>query len=37
MFTWTELDAPAGEYLVGFIVEDLDGNAYQMYEQITVQ
>jgi len=37
MFTWTELDAPAGEYLVGFIVEDLDGNAHQMYEQVTVQ
>ncbi len=37
MFTWTELSAPAGEYLVGFIVEDLDGNAYQMYEQVTVQ
>lgn len=37
MFTWTELTAPAGEYLVGFIVEDLDGNAYQMYEQVTVQ
>ncbi|MBN2391540.1 MAG: hypothetical protein JXR84_12515 [Anaerolineae bacterium] len=37
MFTWTELDATAGDYLVGFIVEDLDGNAYQVYEQVTVQ
>ncbi|MGC9397297.1 MAG: clostripain-related cysteine peptidase [Anaerolineae bacterium] len=37
MFTWTELDAAVGDYLVGFIVEDLDGNAYQVYEQVTVQ
>ncbi len=34
---WTELDAAAGEYVVGFIVEDLDGNAVESYAQITVE
>jgi hypothetical protein len=37
MFTWKELDAAPGLYLVGFIVEDLDGNATQVYDQVTVQ
>ncbi len=37
MFTWRELNAAPGLYLVGFIVEDLDGNATQVYEQVTVQ
>jgi hypothetical protein len=37
MFTWEELDAAAGEYIVGFIVEDLDGNANEVYERVTVQ
>ena len=37
MFTWKELYAPAGEYLIGFFVEDMDGNAYQKYTQITVE
>lgn len=36
-FIWEELDAAAGEYLVGFIVEDLDGNQQQVYTPITVQ
>jgi hypothetical protein len=36
-FTWQELDAAAGEYIVGFIVEDLDGNRTQVYERVTVQ
>ena len=31
MFTWEELDAAPGEYIVGFIVEDLDGNASEVY------
>ena len=35
-FIWQELDAAAGPYLVGFIVEDLDGNKTEVYEQITV-
>ncbi len=34
---WVELDAAAGEYIVGFIVEDLDGNAYQVFTQVTVE
>jgi hypothetical protein len=36
-FTWKELDAAAGEYMVGFIVEDLDGNTQQTYAPITVE
>lgn len=36
-FTWVELDAPAGEYVVGFIVEDLDGNNFEAYTQINVR
>jgi hypothetical protein len=37
MFTWKAVDAPAGEYMVGFVVEDLDGNQQQALTQITVQ
>jgi hypothetical protein len=37
MFTWQDLDAAQGEYIVGFVVEDLDGNAYESYANITVQ
>jgi Clostripain family len=37
MFTWKELDAAAGTYIVGFIVEDLDGKSTEVYEQVTVQ
>jgi hypothetical protein len=37
MFTWEELDAAVGEYVVGFIVEDLDGNAYEAYTTVTVE
>jgi hypothetical protein len=36
-FTWQEQDAAAGTYIVGFIVEDLDGNKTHVYEQITVE
>ncbi len=36
-FTWVELYAAAGNYVIGFIVEDLDGNQYPIYTQITVQ
>ncbi|MGB8983365.1 MAG: clostripain-related cysteine peptidase [Anaerolineales bacterium] len=36
-FVWEQLYAAAGEYLVGFIIEDLDGNQYPVYTQITVQ
>ena len=37
MFTWEELDAARGTYIVGFVVEDLDGNAYETYEQVLVE
>jgi hypothetical protein len=37
MFTWEELDAAVGEYIVGFIAEDLDGNAYETYTSVSVE
>jgi hypothetical protein len=37
MFTWKELDAAQGEYIVGFLVEDLDGNITEVYERVTVE
>jgi hypothetical protein len=37
MFVWEELYAAPGDYIVGFIVEDLDGNSYQVYEQVRVE
>lgn len=36
-FRWRDLDAAAGEYVVGFIVEDLDGNPTRVFQRITVQ
>jgi len=36
-FTWKDLDAAAGEYIVGFTVEDLDGNPRRVFERINVQ
>ena len=36
-FKWVQLYAAAGDYVVGFIAEDLDGNQYPMYTQITVR
>jgi hypothetical protein len=36
-FTWEELIAAEGVYVVGFIVEDLDGNQYQGFTEIEVQ
>ena len=35
--TWQQFFAAQGEYLVGFIIEDLDGNQFPIYTQITVQ
>ena len=35
-FTWEQLYAAPGDYVVGFIIEDLDGNQYPVYTQITV-
>jgi hypothetical protein len=37
MFTWEELDAAPGEYIVGFIVQDLDGKAHEVYTTVTVE
>ncbi len=37
MFSWDTLDAPAGEYVVGFIAEDRDGNPYEVYANVTVR
>ena len=35
--TWKEMDAAAGEYVVGFIAEDLDGNQSAVYGTVTVR
>jgi hypothetical protein len=37
MFTWKTLDAAAGDYAVGFVVEDLDGNKKEALTRITVK
>jgi hypothetical protein len=37
MFMWEDLDAAQGEYIVGFVVEDLDGNAYEAFNVVTVE
>ncbi|MEN8172561.1 MAG: clostripain-related cysteine peptidase [Chloroflexota bacterium] len=36
-FTWQELYAAPGEYIVGFIIEDFDGVQYPVYTQLTVR
>ena len=36
-FLWEELDAAAGDYIVGFAVSDLDGNTSQAFTNITVK
>jgi hypothetical protein len=35
-FSWKDLDAAAGEYIVGITVEDLDGNLKRVFEYITI-
>lgn len=37
MFTWEVLDAAAGQYVVGFIIEDLDGNAQVVFAPVAVR
>jgi len=37
MFTVETLTAPVGTYVVGFIVQDLDGSQQQAYAQVTVR
>lgn len=34
---WEEIYAAPGLYVVGFIIEDLDGNSYPVYTQVTVE
>jgi hypothetical protein len=36
-FAWEQVYAPAGQYIVGFMVSDLDGNLKQAFTQVTVQ
>jgi hypothetical protein len=36
-FIWKSLDAAAGEYVVGFIIEDLDGNPKYALDRVTVK
>jgi len=37
MFSWIEYDGAAGDYIVGFAVQDLDGNRKESYQRVTVQ
>ncbi len=37
MFTWEEVYAPAGSYVIGVIVQDMDGNQKEAYTQIRVR
>lgn len=37
MFTWQEMYAGAGDYVIGFVVSDLDGNETQAFAQLTVR
>jgi len=36
-FTWEDVAAPKGEYLVGFIAEDLDGTWYESHATVTLK
>jgi hypothetical protein len=36
-FTWVQLYAAAGDYAIGFIAEDQDGNQFPKYAQVTVR
>jgi hypothetical protein len=37
MFTWEEVYAAPGDYLIGVMVKDMDGNATQSFSRITVR
>lgn len=37
MFAWEERYAAAGEYMVGLVVEDLEGNAYHSLEHLLMR
>ena len=34
---WEELDGAVGEYVIGIVVEDLDGNSYEAYTGVSVE
>ena len=36
-FEWEQVYAPDGEYLVGFLVSDLEGNMTQSYARVRVE
>jgi len=36
-FQWSQEYLPSGDYLIGFLVADLDGNVTPVYKTITVQ
>jgi len=36
-FVWEQIYAPAGQYVVGFLVSDLDGNVFDANTQVTVR
>jgi clostripain len=36
-FTWQETYAAQGNYIIGFVVTDLDGNSQEVYGQVTVK
>jgi hypothetical protein len=36
-FQWVQLYAAAGDYVLGFIAEDMDGNQYPAYTSLTVR
>jgi len=36
-FSWLAFDAAVGDYVIGFIVEDLDGNITESYQKIRVE
>lgn len=36
-FKWKEVYAAPGQYVVGFIIQDLDGNSQEVYTQVTVK
>lgn len=37
MFTWVALYPARGDYIIGLLVEDMDGNTYPVYTQIRVE
>lgn len=36
-FTWEEMYAAPGEYVLGYLVQDLDGKAFPVYSAVTVE